>query len=215
MNRLVALVVLSILFHTVLAQQSNVCDLPMDEGQGTDHFPRLYFDMTKDKCVPFAYKGQGGNGNRFITDKMCMRNCSLKAEEIYPKNEIKVCRFPKSVGDCLSHYLLWYYDPIIGKCKNFYYSGCGGNGNRFINATICESTCAGVHDLPSSDNLQPEDDESDTPVGLIIGILLGVLGAIIIIIVVVVSVKKKKSNGVSKNKKELDVPLNDRPVEVS
>ncbi|XP_023666963.1 thrombin inhibitor hemalin [Paramormyrops kingsleyae] len=215
MNRLVAFVALFTLFHTVLAQLSNVCDLPVDEGHGADYLIRLYFDKTKDQCVPFAFKGQGGNGNRFITDKMCMRNCSVKAEEIYPKNETKVCRFPKSVGECFSHYLLWYYDPIIGKCKNFYYTGCGGNGNRFINSTICENTCAGVHDLSSSDNLKPEDDESDTPVGLIIGILLGVLGAIIIIIVVVVSVKKKKGNGASKVKKDLDVPLNDRPVEVS
>ncbi|MGH0169782.1 UNVERIFIED_CONTAM: hypothetical protein FKN15_073712 [Acipenser sinensis] len=38
-----------------------------------------------DQCQPFSYKGSGGNGNRFFTDRMCMSNCSARAAQLYPQ----------------------------------------------------------------------------------------------------------------------------------
>jgi len=46
----------------------------------------MYYDEVKDSCFPFRYKGEGGNANRFIIEKQCMRNCSDRAEELYPRD---------------------------------------------------------------------------------------------------------------------------------
>lgn len=54
------------------------------------------------------------------------------------------CTLKKSKGQCNGEYLRFYYDPVHGKCKKFHWSGCIGNGNRFVTYEICNSTCAGV-----------------------------------------------------------------------
>ncbi|KAL4658704.1 boophilin-H2-like [Arapaima gigas] len=211
MDVLFIFVVLSTTFYSALTQQQAFCDLPMDPGTGSKHSIRLYYDKVQDKCLPFQYKGEGGNENRFLTDRMCMKNCSATAEEIYPNNEMKVCHFHKSYGHCFNRYMLWYYDSISGLCKIFSYSGCGGNGNRFIDELTCNNTCSGIYD--ESDGTLEADSESDTPVGLIVGILLGSIGAIIIIAVTVVAVKNKKSKTTLQETKGVEVPLQDKGLE--
>ena len=72
-----------------LCVPTEYCSLPQDEGtaptSGADDFQiLLYYDAAKDLCYPFKYLGEGGNANRFTLEKLCMRNCSAKAEEIYP-----------------------------------------------------------------------------------------------------------------------------------
>ena len=34
-----------------------------------------------------------------------------------------------------------YFDKTAGKCKNFAFGGCEGNGNRFSSQEECESVC--------------------------------------------------------------------------
>lgn len=55
-----------------------------DEGDGSGTEMRLYYSAAKDQCVPFKYSGQGGNENRFINERDCMRNCSANVENVYP-----------------------------------------------------------------------------------------------------------------------------------
>ena len=64
----------------------NFCSLAPDEGQNTDGHFKIYvhYDATQDKCLPFKYFGSGGNGNRFMSDKDCIRNCSANAINVYP-----------------------------------------------------------------------------------------------------------------------------------
>ncbi|XP_041081908.1 tissue factor pathway inhibitor-like [Polyodon spathula] len=115
--------------------------LRMDEGQGEGRGFRLFYNKAMDQCLPFSYKGSGGNGNRFITDRMCMSNCSKRAAELYPQGDA-ACALPMDFGLCQSHFLMYYYHQGKKKCKSFFYSGCGGNGNRFIDIHTCNSTCA-------------------------------------------------------------------------
>ena len=35
----------------------------------------------------------------------------------------------------------WYFDTSINDCAAFYYGGCGGNGNNFLNRENCRATC--------------------------------------------------------------------------
>lgn len=60
------------------------CTLKQDEGTGNDVVVYMYYDADKDSCYPFRYNGEGGNSNRFITEKQCMRNCSHRADQLFP-----------------------------------------------------------------------------------------------------------------------------------
>jgi len=60
------------------------CTDVRDEGKGTEKFLRYFYDSKFEFCVPFFYKGEGGNSNRFNSDKDCMRTCSPNGQQIYP-----------------------------------------------------------------------------------------------------------------------------------
>uniref|UniRef100_A0A673NMD3 BPTI/Kunitz inhibitor domain-containing protein n=1 Tax=Sinocyclocheilus rhinocerous TaxID=307959 RepID=A0A673NMD3_9TELE len=63
--------------------------LTPDAGTGSESDVRVYmhYDAEKDNCYPFRYSGSGGNANRFITEKQCMRNCSHRAEALFPMDD--------------------------------------------------------------------------------------------------------------------------------
>uniref|UniRef100_A0A8C9ZDN6 BPTI/Kunitz inhibitor domain-containing protein n=1 Tax=Sander lucioperca TaxID=283035 RepID=A0A8C9ZDN6_SANLU len=109
-----------------------------DEGEGTSFNFALYYDHTKDECNPFLYRGIGGNANRFLNERDCIRNCSVNAENIYPMD---ACHLKKAGGKCSAQVLRYYYDSVHDKCKKFLWTGCIGNGNRFFDQGSCNSTC--------------------------------------------------------------------------
>uniref|UniRef100_UPI00398F8AD5 boophilin-H2 n=1 Tax=Pristiophorus japonicus TaxID=55135 RepID=UPI00398F8AD5 len=124
------------------SQYRAACEMPMDEGQvGDKPTINFYYNATLDRCKIFAYRGAGGNENRFLTDKYCMTNCSYLANEIYPDDD-RACMLQKDAGSCKGRILLFYFDSAKKKCKTFLYGGCGGNGNRFLLASRCNTLCA-------------------------------------------------------------------------
>ncbi|XP_028306575.1 boophilin-G2 [Gouania willdenowi] len=192
------------------------CFLKHDEGQGLKFNFASYYDPEKDQCYPFIYKGEGGNDNRFEHERDCIRNCSQRAEEIYPMDASKVCYLKKDMGGCESRILRYYYDPIHDKCKKFLYTGCIGNGNRFTDYESCNATCDGIHE----DGDEEEEDEPDTPIAIICGVLIGIVVFAVIITVIVLTVqsqkKKSKKKGAGKSKDhQSDSPLQDREIEMS
>lgn len=66
-----------------------------DEGKGleADVKTYMYYDAAKDNCFPFRYFGSGGNANRFTAEKECMRNCSHRADELYPMDGKNIIAF--------------------------------------------------------------------------------------------------------------------------
>ncbi|XP_049526498.1 BPTI/Kunitz domain-containing protein-like isoform X2 [Dermacentor silvarum] len=44
-------------------------------------------------------------------------------------------------GTCAAVYPAWYFDYKRGVCKLFFFSGCGGNRNRFNTEVECQGTC--------------------------------------------------------------------------
>lgn len=44
-------------------------------------------------------------------------------------------------GPCKGYFVKYYYDKGAGRCGQFAYGGCGGNGNRFSSNEECESIC--------------------------------------------------------------------------
>ncbi|KAM9352358.1 inter-alpha-trypsin inhibitor [Symphorus nematophorus] len=208
------LLFLGIVFAAFHVSHSNTppefCQMPHDEGQGTKFIFSLYYDAVQDMCQPFLYRGEGGNANRFVNERECIRNCSVNSEAIYPTDATKACHFKKAAGQCSGNFLRYYYDSVHDKCKKFLWSGCIGNGNRFFTSESCNSTCAGIHD----DGDEPEEDEPDTPIAIICGVLLAVIIAAVLITVIVLTVKSKnkgsKKKGKGKSKDKSDSPLQEQ-----
>lgn len=48
---------------------------------------------------------------------------------------------PVLAGDCHNYTEQWYYDVYEGRCRPFYYGGCGGNQNRFNSEVECQRRC--------------------------------------------------------------------------
>lgn len=65
-----------------------MCTDPVDEGTGGEKHLKFHYDPESGVCTPFFYKGQGGNSNRYDSDKDCLGSCSEKYNEMYPSEGI-------------------------------------------------------------------------------------------------------------------------------
>ncbi|XP_053283487.1 BPTI/Kunitz domain-containing protein [Pleuronectes platessa] len=213
------LLLLGMAFAAIHVSHSNIpdfCQLEPDFGDGTSFIHSIHFNHLKDRCEPFIYSGSGGNANRFEKERDCMRNCSVNAETIYPIDETKACHIKKDSGQCKNQLLRYYYDSVHDKCKKFQWTGCIGNGNRFFSYESCNHTCDGIHD----DGDEIEEEEPDTPIAIICGVLLALIIIAIITTVVVLTVQSKKKNpktkagGKNKDPKS-NVPLQEPALEMA
>ncbi|KAF7224396.1 inter-alpha-trypsin inhibitor [Nothobranchius furzeri] len=214
-----------LLLTTVLAafhishSTPDYCREGPNPGQGTNFTFFVFYDHASDRCNPFFYNGEGGNGNRFTSESDCLRTCSPNAENTYPMDVRKVCRLKHTTGECGGTFLRYYYDSVHDKCKKFLWTGCNGNGNRFFDAESCNATCAGIHD----DREEEEEDEPDTPIAIICGVLLGVIILAVIIAVTVLTIqsknKKKKSSKqapkAKTNEPQVESPLQESGIEMA
>jgi len=93
---------------------------------------------------------------------------------LYPDivtNDVDRCSQDLNEGDsrCISHYIRWYYDGVSEQCKEFKFTGCGGNQNNFKSKDLCMETCAQeeeVNGVPGEEEveintMQIMDYESD------------------------------------------------------
>ena len=67
----------------------------------------------------------------------------LIANIIGRKIYLDACELPKKTGICGATNPRFYFDAASGQCKEFNYSGCGGNGNNFESEYECKMTCTG------------------------------------------------------------------------
>ncbi len=88
------------------------------------------------------YTGCHGNANRFMDQESCENACSHQSKLVRAKT---VCTLPKSHGHCRDQEAKWYFDNIKKTCQPFYYTGCGGNDNRFDSWDDCEAACPNAY----------------------------------------------------------------------
>ncbi|XP_069464224.1 low-density lipoprotein receptor-related protein 11 isoform X2 [Ambystoma mexicanum] len=55
------------------------------------------------------------------------------------------CLAPPDIGSCKGLISRWYFDVSSGTCMHFFYGGCKGNENNFLQETDCISECIDVH----------------------------------------------------------------------
>ena len=53
----------------------------------------------------------------------------------------RFCKLPKKAGNCRGHFPRFFYDKNSGQCREFVYTGCRGNNNRFLSREKCECMC--------------------------------------------------------------------------
>lgn len=109
----------------------NSCNLSIEPGPCRAVIPRYAFDPARGGCVPFIYGGCGGNANNFPTLEACERGCG----------EPRVCDLPLDFGGCKEQIPRYGFDPSVGKCVEFTWSGCGGNANNFETQEDCGQVC--------------------------------------------------------------------------
>ncbi|KAK3550177.1 hypothetical protein QTP86_021209 [Hemibagrus guttatus] len=178
------------------------CTEMTNEGTGQDKILQFFYDHHFGYCLPFFYKGEGGNGNRFDTDQQCMANCSSQYHELFPEGDA-VCSLKMDPGSCFARQAMYYYDSEEKACRLFLYGGCQGNGNRFDTKEDCDKMCRAKSGrmLGSA----PSPDEQTVDVGLIVGILGGVVFAVAVIASIALFVVQRKGKRADMKK----VPTND------
>ncbi|XP_032400766.1 kunitz-type protease inhibitor 2 isoform X2 [Xiphophorus hellerii] len=166
------------------SNNSDICRLPQNTGPCRGAFPRFFYNVTSQTCTSFIYGGCQSNGNNFQSQEECNNACSgvtgsvlledvptsapesaPKAPRMAPqlKSEIsadqfaELCEAEYEQGPCRASFQRWYYNKETGICQTFYYGGCKGNKNNYMDENHCKSTCTGVSVLPSSKKI-PEDD---------------------------------------------------------
>ncbi|XP_041109480.1 carboxypeptidase inhibitor SmCI-like [Polyodon spathula] len=172
-----------------------VCSLPPDAGTGSQNQIQFYYDKIKNFCEPFAYKGEGGNANRFAKEKECFKNCSSTPDLLYPDKRETLCEMPSVTGSCYGRMLMWHFDSTASTCRTFIYSGCHGNGNRFSTRLECLEFCRGKSARAIGNQpVEEEPEKSAVDEGLIVGIVGGCIFVVALVAAIVVFVTQRKSH---------------------
>ncbi|CAH2045947.1 unnamed protein product, partial [Iphiclides podalirius] len=111
------------------------CSLPIEPGPCAGTFGRWGFNAERGRCEQFMWGGCEGNTNRFSTEAACMQRCQP------PGSPQPVCALPQEAGNCTERYAAWSFSQTENRCVPFYYTGCGGNGNRFDSERACAAAC--------------------------------------------------------------------------
>ncbi|KAL4220846.1 Serine peptidase inhibitor [Mactra antiquata] len=120
-----------------ISNNIKICIQPKKPGLCKTDIPRWWFNMSSCTCEQFSYSGCGANDNNFMSESDCQASCECR--------DCK-CDLPIQSGNevvCLySDYILSYgFNKVTCQCEEFFYSGCGGNANRFPTREKCEARC--------------------------------------------------------------------------
>ncbi len=110
------------------------CHLPPETGPCRNYTAMWFYDTKYGGCSRFWYGGCDPGLNHFEDELECNAHC------VDPPGP-QVCFLQKNVGSCQGRYNEWYFDIGQKTCSPFVYSGCLGNGNRFLTQNECQDMC--------------------------------------------------------------------------
>eukprot|EP00106_Octopus_bimaculoides_P008128 XP_014775570.1 PREDICTED: papilin-like [Octopus bimaculoides] len=142
--------------------RSDHCSLEHDRGTCSDYSQKWGYDHETRRCKQFWYGGCGGNKNRFDDERDCMEACRDHSRRTHPHTRPTPrptrppvtggnvdCSAEPVAGSCSDYAQKWTYDTATGRCKQFWYGGCGGNTNRFDEERDCRIACQDRRTRPS------------------------------------------------------------------
>ncbi|ELW66614.1 Tissue factor pathway inhibitor [Tupaia chinensis] len=153
-----------------MIEKPDFCFLEEDAGICRGYITRYFYNNQSKQCERFKYGGCLGNLNNFESLEECKNTCEdasndFQVDDYRPQLDIgpvnnntltppptKVpsifeyygpswCLTPADRGLCAANENRYYYNSIIGRCRPFKYSGCGGNENNFTSKKACIRTC--------------------------------------------------------------------------
>ncbi|EDW67352.2 uncharacterized protein Dvir_GJ23126 [Drosophila virilis] len=71
------------------------------------------------------------------------------------------CLFRVNPGPCKGKFEMFGYDPFARQCSKFFYSGCGGNPNRFGSEVECRHACKKLVSVDEYEDYEYTDDQTD------------------------------------------------------
>ncbi|TKR86954.1 hypothetical protein L596_011446 [Steinernema carpocapsae] len=108
-----------------------------------------FFDHASGMCKNFWYDDCiSASQNIFSSKENCQNLCELPALPYEPpatqkrEEESYRCLEEREVGHCRENLPAFFYNKYTGRCEPFAYSGCGGNGNRFLTLQQCDPLCS-------------------------------------------------------------------------
>ncbi|KAL3087023.1 hypothetical protein niasHS_005262 [Heterodera schachtii] len=145
--------------HLLYGQLPELCLLPEQRGTCFGEQLRYRYDASVGDCVGFFFTGCDANVNNFDSYEACARACGAWKADAVCERSPDAGRDHCDTGGGGDHgqrvgwrqrdysnmaganVPKWYYDAALGKCGLFFWSGCGGNGNRFQSKSECENLC--------------------------------------------------------------------------
>uniref|UniRef100_A0A7E4W1X3 Kunitz/Bovine pancreatic trypsin inhibitor domain protein n=1 Tax=Panagrellus redivivus TaxID=6233 RepID=A0A7E4W1X3_PANRE len=100
---------------------------------------KWFYDRFDHRCRRFFYGGCDGNDNRFDTLAECESTCHF--DKAIDDSSEKRCFQPHDPGQCWGNFERWVFDATLGRCICSWWSGCGGNSNRFFSYNHCMQIC--------------------------------------------------------------------------
>ncbi|XP_041495726.1 tissue factor pathway inhibitor isoform X1 [Microtus oregoni] len=143
------------------------CFLEEDPGICRGLITRYFYNNQSKQCERFKYGGCLGNQNNFETLDACRSTCEDTVNELPMGNHVPErntvnntlitqstkspngweyhgpswCLSPADSGSCKASEKRFYYNSVLGKCRQFKYTGCGGNNNNFFTKKECVRAC--------------------------------------------------------------------------
>ncbi|XP_062596568.1 papilin-like [Saccostrea cucullata] len=147
--------------QTEAGTSSSDCQQPSDSGRNCEEAKlviKWYYNRDTARCDRFWFRGCGGNGNNFETEDECRQKCRGGSRPVTRQPVTRqpvvtrapttrapvsgpICELDHDTGPCREYKVRWYYNRTEGRCLQFWYGGCQGNGNRFETQRECDNTC--------------------------------------------------------------------------
>ncbi|XP_037705449.1 tissue factor pathway inhibitor isoform X3 [Choloepus didactylus] len=154
--------------ETLQKEKPEFCFLEEDAGPCRGYITRYFYYNQSKQCERFKYGGCLGNLNNFDSLEECKNTCEdtlnefqvddyktqlvdmnnnsltpqpTKSSSFWEFHGPSWCLTPADRGLCHANENRFYFNSIIGKCRPFKYSGCGGNENNFTSKKACHRTC--------------------------------------------------------------------------
>lgn len=160
------------------AGKPEFCLMEMDPGICRGFFAKYFYNNQSRRCERFVYGGCLGNSNNFETLDECEKTCGdalndlqkgdftahlstvnntliLQSTKVPSRWEYlgpSWCLEPVDSGLCRANVTRFYYHSATEKCRQFKYTGCGGNNNNFTTLKDCVRACKRFHQKKSKKN---------------------------------------------------------------